>query len=111
MAAIDTNQSVEYDVIVIGGGTAGCVVTSRLHQRKPSLSILLLEAGEDLSKNPLVYSQYSGAILKGTDADWGYTSAPQRHLNGRVIYHQAGRGLSGSAALNNGELSNRPKAS
>ena len=100
MAALDSRV---FDIIVIGGGTAGCVVASRLRQRKPNLSILVLEAGEDLSKNPEIYSPLAGPQVLGSDADWKYSSIPQINLNGRSIYYQAGRGLSGSAAVNTGK--------
>lgn len=92
-----------FDAIIVGGGTAGCVVASRLRQRKPSLSVLILEAGGDLSQNPQVFSAHAGMLLLGSDADWKYMSTPQSHLNNRPIYYESGKGLSGSAALNTGE--------
>lgn len=97
-----TLDSEVFDIIVVGGGTAGCVVASRLQQRKPTLSILVLEAGEDLSKNPLIHSPHAGVQLLGSDADWKHSSTPQTNLDGRPIYYQAGKGLSGSAAVNTG---------
>lgn len=93
-----------FDIIVVGGGTAGCVMASRLRQQKQALSILILEAGEDLSGIPNVYSPQTFPLLLGSDADWKYTSVPQAHLNGRSIYYQAGKGLSGSAAVNTGRM-------
>ncbi|EEA24280.1 hypothetical protein TMatcc_007360 [Talaromyces marneffei ATCC 18224] len=100
MAPPEVNEV--FDIIIVGGGTAGCVVASRLRQRKPTLSILVLEAGGDLSKNPHVYSPETAPLLLGSDADWKYTSVPQVNLNGREIYYQAGKGVSGSAAVNMG---------
>lgn len=97
-------QAQEFDIIVVGGGTAGCVVASRLLQRKPGLSILILEAGADLAQNPNIYSPQTAPLLLGSDADWKYTSVPQKHLDGREIYYQAGKGLSGSAAVNMGMM-------
>ncbi|KAJ9243971.1 CAZyme family AA3 [Paecilomyces variotii] len=91
-----------FDAIIVGGGTAGCVVASRLRQRKPSLSVLILEAGGDLSQNSQVFSAHAGMLLLGSDADWKYMSTPQSHLNNRPIYYESGKGLSGSAALNSG---------
>lgn len=98
-----SSSAEQYDVIIAGGGTAGCVVASRLHQRKSSLSILLIEAGGDLTKNPQVYSPHAGALLMGSDADWKYMSVPQIHMNDRPIYYAAGKGLSGSIAINTGK--------
>lgn len=102
MAPPEVNEV--FDIIIVGGGTAGCVVASRLRQRKPTLSILVLEAGGDLSKNPHVYSPETAPLLLGSDADWKYTSVPQVNLNGREIYYQAGKGVSGSAAVNMGGM-------
>jgi choline dehydrogenase-like flavoprotein len=95
-------ESHVFDIILVGGGTAACVVASRLRQRKPTLSILVLEAGEDLSQNPQIYSPLAGALLLGSDAYWKYSSAPQSNLNGRSIDYHGGKGLSGSAAVNSG---------
>ncbi|EED22468.1 glucose dehydrogenase, putative [Talaromyces stipitatus ATCC 10500] len=97
-----TEETGAFDIIIVGGGLAGCVVASRLRQRKPALSVLVIEAGDDLSENPHIYSPHKTALLLGSDADWKYMSAPQTNLNGRSVYYQAGKGLSGSAAVNMG---------
>jgi choline dehydrogenase-like flavoprotein len=103
---MEDHASSPYDVIVVGGGTAGCVVAARLHQRKPSLTILLVEAGGDLTQNPQVYSPHAGALLTGTEVDWQYMSAPQTYLKDRGIYYASGKGLSGSTAINTGKPMN-----
>lgn len=58
-----------FDIIMVGGGTPGCVVASRLRQQKTAVSILILKAGEDLSRNPKVYSLQTVPLLLGYDAD------------------------------------------
>jgi hypothetical protein len=54
-----------FDIIMVGG----CVVASRLRQQKIALSILILKAGEELSRNPKVYSLQTVPLLLGSDAD------------------------------------------
>jgi NADH dehydrogenase FAD-containing subunit len=52
-----------FGFIVVGGGLAGCVVASRLRQREHSLSILLIEAGPDVTHHPYVKTPAEGALL------------------------------------------------
>lgn len=61
-----------FDCIVVGGGLSGCVVTARLHEEHPSLSIALLEAGPDESYNPAVLSPVLYPILHGTPLQYSY---------------------------------------
>lgn len=94
-----------FDYIVIGAGTAGTVIASRLHQGNPTLSILLIEAGPDSSKTALaqtVSSPLSAPFLQGTELDWNYASTPQNHLAGRQIYGGGGKALGGSTVINYG---------
>ena len=89
-----------YDYIIIGGGLCGCVLASRLHQRNPSLKVLLIEAGPDSEGHP-VPSAPSNLFAWGTDSiDWGHVTVPQKHLNQRSYAVRAGKILSGGTALN-----------
>ncbi|KAF8850853.1 putative glucose dehydrogenase [Acephala macrosclerotiorum] len=94
-----------FDYIVVGGGVGGTVITSRIHERDPSLKILLIEAGPDPTKTSLAESASIPArvgLLKGSELDWNYTSVPQTHLDGREIYAGAGKGLGGGSIINHG---------
>ncbi|ESZ93963.1 hypothetical protein SBOR_5666 [Sclerotinia borealis F-4128] len=95
-------ETSNYHYIIIGGGIAGSVVASRLHEKHPSLSILLIEAGPDVSDNPLVTDSANGPFLVGSELDWGYSTVPQRHLNNRALPNNAGKALGGGSAINAG---------
>ncbi|KAJ5533501.1 aryl-alcohol dehydrogenase [Penicillium frequentans] len=88
-----------YDFVIIGGGTAGLVVASRLSE-DPSTSVLVLEAGADLTADPRVNIPIFYAALIGSDADWKFHSSPQSGLNGRVLGLNQGKALGGSSSLN-----------
>ncbi|KAI0906300.1 hypothetical protein F4823DRAFT_607597 [Ustulina deusta] len=64
------------DYIIIGGGTSGLVVANRLSE-DPSIEVLVLEAGGDLSLDPRVNIPALWTSLMGSDADWQYKSLPQ----------------------------------
>lgn len=90
----------QYDYIIVGGGIAGSVVASRLHERLPHLSILLIEAGPSVAQNPLVTEIKHAFAVLGSDIDWSYASVPQKHLNNRVTTSAAGKCLGGGSAIN-----------
>ena len=88
------------DYLVIGGGSAGCVVASRLVERT-GLRVGLLEAGADrgpermYSPNPL-----DAMGLWGSPVDWAFTTTAQAGLNGAVLGCPRGRVLGGSSSIN-----------
>ncbi|KAL2278347.1 hypothetical protein FJTKL_14456 [Diaporthe vaccinii] len=88
-----------YDFVVIGGGTAGLVVASRLSE-DPAKSVLVLEAGTDLSADPRSNIPIFYASLLGSEADWGFQTTPQSGLDGRVIGLNQGKAIGGSSAIN-----------
>jgi choline dehydrogenase len=87
-----------YDYVIVGAGSAGCVLAARLSE-DPDTSVLLLEAGPpDLNENihvPLGYLQ-----LARTEVDWDYSSAPEPRCNGRRLTLPRGRVLGGSSSIN-----------
>jgi choline dehydrogenase len=87
-----------HDVVIVGAGTAGCVIAARLTE-DPDVSVLLLEAGLRSRKLevkiPAAFSK-----LYRTDVDWGDSTTPQEALDGREVVFPRGRMLGGSAAMN-----------
>jgi choline dehydrogenase len=87
-----------HDYVIVGAGSAGCVLAARLSE-DPDVSVLLLEAGPpDANENihvPLGYLQ-----LAGTEVDWGYFTAPEPNCNGRRLPLPRGKVLGGSSSVN-----------
>lgn len=65
-----------YDFVVVGGGTAGLVVATRLSE-SPKNRVLVLEAGSDHTEDPRVKTPIFYSALLGSEADWGFHSEPQ----------------------------------
>ncbi|KAF4872771.1 Dehydrogenase citC [Colletotrichum siamense] len=89
-----------FNYVIVGGGTAGLVVASRLTE-DPEVRVLVVEAGSDQSANPLVLTPGLVAGLYGKEEyDWNFTSVPQAGLNNRRINQSRGKMLGGSSGLN-----------
>lgn len=88
-----------YDYIIIGAGSAGCVLANRL-SADPSKKVLLLEAGGPDRKMEIHIPAGYGKLHK-TNVDWGgYYTVPQEHVLGRRIYLPRGKVLGGSSSTN-----------
>ncbi|KAK2606238.1 hypothetical protein QQS21_003409 [Conoideocrella luteorostrata] len=92
-------SSTEADVVIIGAGTAGLVLASRLSE-DPSLQVVVLEAGQDQKDDPRVKTPALWPGLVGSEADWNYVTQPQVALNGKTIPLPQGRLIGGSSAMN-----------
>lgn len=86
------------DFLIVGGGTAGCVLAHRL-SADPAIRVVLLEAGE-WPDDPAVDSVAAWPSLQGGRYDWGYTTTPQQELAGRAMPCPRGRGVGGSTLIN-----------
>ena len=92
-------MSKTYDYILIGAGSAGCVLANRL-SADPANRVLLLEAGGPDRFNPLIHMPGGYAKLHRSKVDWGYRTEPQAHIDGREIYLPRGKVLGGSSSTN-----------
>jgi choline dehydrogenase-like flavoprotein len=91
-------QISKYDVIIVGGGTSGCVLANRLSE-DPNISVLVLEAGKDRSDDGRVYTPgLAGDVLDDPEFDWQYVADPSPGFNNRRIKHPRGRVIGGSSA-------------
>ena len=88
----------DYDFIVIGAGSSGCVIASRLSE-DPATSVLLIEAGGQ-DANPDIHVPANAWQVWMTPDDWGYTTVPQAAAANRSIYLPRGKVLGGSSSLN-----------
>ena len=91
-----------FDYVIVGGGTAGLVIASRLSE-DPRVTVAVIEAGDFEGNNPNVTNTTALGIGQGTDLDWQYQSVPQEFAGNKSLIWRAGKGLGGSSLIN-GEL-------
>jgi choline dehydrogenase len=87
-----------YDYIIVGAGSAGCVLASRLTEDQDT-NVLLLEAGSPDNKQEIHIPAAFAKLFK-TPLDWNYETEPEPGLNNRRLYWPRGKMLGGSSSLN-----------
>jgi choline dehydrogenase len=92
-----TSKHVDY--IIVGAGTAGCVIARRILDQT-NATVLLLEAGDGDPSSDVVIDPNKWFMTFGTDIDYRYSYAPQPFLNNRVIQAPRGKILGGSSSIN-----------
>ncbi|KAH8728248.1 hypothetical protein GQ44DRAFT_769764 [Phaeosphaeriaceae sp. PMI808] len=96
----DCQQSGSFDFVIVGGGTAGVALATRLSQRLPEHCVLVVEAGPDGRNDQRLYVPGLKGSPFGGPLDWSLPTVPQPEANNRIINHNRGKVLGGSSALN-----------
>lgn len=87
-----------YDYVIVGGGSAGCVLAARLSEN-PGTRVCLIEAGGK-DRNPLIHMPVGFAKMTTGPLTWGLTTTPQRHANNREILYAQAKVLGGGSSIN-----------
>src|SRR5512133_1222705 len=88
-----------FDYVIVGGGSAGCVLAARLTE-DPGMNVALLEAGPP-DRSVLIHCPAGLALLaKNGQANWAFDTVPQPGLNGRRAYQPRGKVLGVSSSVN-----------
>ncbi len=93
-----TAKSKTYDYIIVGAGSAGCVLAARLTEDGRTRVLLLEAGGADRAKEIHIPAAFSK--LFKTQVDWNYATEPEPHLHNRRLYWPRGKVLGGSSSIN-----------
>ncbi|KAF4540716.1 Glucose-methanol-choline oxidoreductase [Lasiodiplodia theobromae] len=100
------SSALDYDFLVVGGGTAGCVVASRLAEALPNCKILMIEGGPSDYGNELILDLKRQIDTWGGEYDYQYTSVEQPFGNSKILHSRAR--VLGGCSSHNGGISFRP---
>ncbi|MBW8309738.1 MAG: GMC family oxidoreductase [Candidatus Paracaedibacteraceae bacterium] len=100
-SAQEQNSQDGYDYIIVGAGAAGSTLAGTLlANTNENTKILLIEAGVDGTKDPMVTNYVKSGYLMRTKYDWSDVTAPQVHLNGRTVLFNGGKVNGGGSSIN-----------
>src|SRR5450631_687523 len=94
-----SSEALEFDYVVVGAGSAGCVLANRL-SADGRYSVLLLEAGPRDNNLWIHVPLGYGKLFKETTVNWMYQTEPEPGLNGRQVFQPRGKVLGGSSSIN-----------
>jgi len=92
-------MNTDYDYIIVGAGSSGCVLANRL-SADPSVSVCLIEAGGHDNSQRIQTPAGTITLYKSKTYSWNFFSAPQKNLNGRRLHTPRGKALGGSSSMN-----------
>ena len=99
MTPPEGDRVMSFDYVIVGGGSAGCVLANRL-SRDLNHTVLLLEAGP-ADRNPWIHVPIGyGKTMMHPVLNWGFWTAPDANMNNRQVYWPRGRTLGGSSSVN-----------
>jgi len=89
----------EYDYIIIGAGSAGCVLASEL-SKNPHHRVLVVEAGRR-DWSPMIHMPAGiQSLIEGTSYNWAFRTVPQKHMNNRKMFIPQGKAIGGTSSIN-----------
>lgn len=92
-------HSEKFDFIIVGAGTAGLVIASRLSE-DPSVTVAVVEPGPDVRNDAEVYSTDFSFDIYNASINYIYSSIPQPQLGNRTTSYRAGKAIGGTSIVN-----------